>query len=1334
MSDGNAFRRILGSLGLVLFASAAVGCVPRTDDINRVQPGYVDKAFYQSGHEWHYRRSIVDSETANQVAIEGAGDLWVDRVVWEIQEDLLIARKPYSAIPGSGLDSIPGGEDDFEGPVIGMWPIESHFDIIRDYDTLTRRERNTIVENSVDRPWNERRYMRVNWANNLVQYGSPTSFYGAYSVGWVPLQFISTGSQWTHIETRGSEGDLTSARISDDYMEYSERVFLSQDTFTCWAFAGFSLAVRFGGCGFGEATVRHSFVRIDEDSGHTPRFYPDTYVRKDENGEITPDDETGEVEREDVYGRFGVFRLDTPTYDRGYGITQSGRLYRAMLFNIWEESVDENGDEIPYELRQEKPIIYYLNAEYPARYRETAAEVGAEYNRVFKNMVADLKGVSTDEVMDMFEVRTNDCNETNIVNYVLERPELAYAVGRITCGENDVCGLPTVEGQSMSDMDALQLELEQEIGLGNLRKVCTSLEAATYDRPTGKSDFNWQRVGDLRYNFIVWLNNPQRSGWGGYGPMHADALSGETIAATAYIRGVYYEIGAANVADYICFMNDEEDCSMTNIAYGQNIRAELADTRDRYLEISQTRASDAMMSELRNRMDALTSRADGGLPVDKSGRSIENRLSRLAGTEMEKRLMDPGMMALLSDGQWLTKELDGEVPSYVTENATLENFWRFFSPLAPERDEARRMMEAGGFCFLTQDLDPHYAGLALDLKDLSREERIEVISNRMIKHVILHEVGHNVGLAHNFEGSYDALNYNPRFWEILGTGPENEVENNLDEYRHTTVMEYMSSKGMFADALGTYDQAAIRFAYGNQVQVFASDAYDPSVGGGESMKDWRYYNDYRKIPDYLCGGDCGDRATAVDVVSNREWVQFDPQNPPANEVPYLFCDNFYNFRTPFCRVFDYGSSISETQANNYRMWKNYYVFNSFARDRLSPYGWSIGRALQPVFMVLDMMDTASQYFQILSATDPNFEGTDLEADLASVLFQSMNIAAEIMAIPSPDRFCPLQFQGQSVPTYFTAFTAAANGVPCDRNRPINSPIEQASNAIDINLGNGRPLGIGLSEDLEERQISYIGSFFDKRMVGLFLGATTPRLFRFNYQLDLRNIFLSPYRLFEPEMRQFYRNIFILDGFLSPRVAENLASYWCRDPAAPDRADLGYMEPRRIFDLGATEFASFPSASDGCLEPAQVYPTFTLQLPELAMLAAHAILSSDWDTRLDFGKDLKIFVTGAYDDPTAWDDLPNCDDPGSENVDCICSYIDETTVSGRPQPVSGIEYKALNRTFAGQESIACELIEQTKDARARYENGSGFESDFDFWRLWVERLEWARELYKVFQDR
>ena len=41
--------------------------------------------------------------------------------------------------------------------------------------------------------------------------------------------------------------------------------------------------------------------------------------------------------------------------------------------------------------------------------------------------------------------------------------------------------------------------------------------------------------------------------------------------------------------------------------------------------------------------------------------------------------------------------------------------------------------------------------------------------DRMWSTVALHEVGHNVGLYHNFASSSDALNYFPGYWELKGT-------------------------------------------------------------------------------------------------------------------------------------------------------------------------------------------------------------------------------------------------------------------------------------------------------------------------------------------------------------------------------------------------------------------------------------------------------------------------------------------------------------------------------------------------------------------------------------
>lgn len=1304
-------RSAAGRLLAILGASATVtlgvaGCVPRNDDINRVQPGYVRKAIFQTDDEWYYRRTIAEAETTNQYIIEGHGDIALERVKFEVQEDLLIAYQAYENIPGTALSELEGGDEFFKGPVLAAWPITSHFDIVRNYDALTGNESVSVGENTVDRPWYERDYMRVNWASNLIE----GSFYADNSGYWFPVNYVSTGSNWQILEAAPT--DPFASRFSDDYVEVTHQAFLGMDIFMCASMAGFSWA-GFGNCGYGEAQVRHAFMRIEEPSDYIPREYPDSYVKKGADGKPIYDPETGEVARESIYNRFGIFRLQIPTYDRGYGFTESGRLFRAMLFDIWERHTNDAGEKLEYAQRTEKPIIYYLNADYPARYRETAAEVAAEYNRVYTRMVADLKGLDLPEaengcgangVKCMFEIRDNDCNEANIQRVVADDPDLLSAVQRAACAEGEACNF------SVSD-------IPDRVGPGNIKQVCTSLEAATQNPETGKSTFDWQRIGDPRYNMLVYLNNPQRSPWGGYGPMHADARTGETVSGTAFIRGFTYEIGAANVVDYIELINDEK--SIDDIVYGQDVRRHIAAAGKRGRDLATTAGSRGFIERLEGRIDRLGTTKAELLPEVPNSRHQANRLERIKGTRAEERLVTNMDLMMASDGTW--KPEDGAPSEDLLARASPLGRIAEQNVASDLRLNASAALGAAGYCFLEADFDPHWAGMAVELANESREQRYKRISERLMKHVMLHELGHNVGLAHNFEGSYDAMNYNQKFWELEGASAEDKVAGKQDEFRHTTVMEYMSMKGAFSDFLGTYDEAALRFAYGNQVQVFSGDAVDSNLEGGESLRAWRYMNDYRDIPDYLCGGACADGNERMAVLTQRDWVNFNPDEPPANEVPYLFCDNYYNHRTPFCATFDYGSNMREIFANYYTMWSEYFFFNNFARDRLSPISWSPNRALGPVQMSMSFINVVAQYFYYLNAAQgAEFRQSDLHEDMATTLANGLNMASEIIATPEPERMCPITSGGESI------YISHRYLRDCDQYAPLGSGTALDQEQIEIPLGDARPASLDFTNDYEDWQFRYVGSYYDKSTVLWMLGWSSPRLFRFNYDLDLRNYFVSMYRLFEPELQQFYDDLIVMDiWFIQPVLGQTLGSYWCRDPDAPDRSDLGHFEPKKMIDPITN--TSLPGPSETCQQPAFVYPRLLNNMPDNAIFFAHALFSSDFDAQLDMGKNMKVYVRGSEDDFPAWADFPNCDE-AIGNVDCYCAMTDKLT---------GLEYRAVQ--FAdpavgeARESVGCRMIERAATAQRNWEQEPDAQNQTAF-RGWVERLENARDLYRIFQNR
>src|SRR5690606_24083160 len=98
--------------------------------------------------------------------------------------------------------------------------------------------------------------------------------------------------------------------------------------------------------------------------------------------------------------------------------------------------------------------------------------------------------------------------------------------------------------------------------------------------------------------------------------------------------------------------------------------------------------------------------------------------------------------------------------------------------------------------------------------------------------------------------------------------------------------------------------------------------------------------------------------------------------------------------------------------------------------------------------------------------------------------------------------------------------------------------------------------------------------------------------------------------------------------------------------------------------------------------------------------------------LDMGKSLKVFVLGSDDEYPEWRNLP----PNE-----ICSCVDALT---------GLDYRAVRQT-ADVPDLACRLIERACDSQVDYYNDESSDYYRERWRSWFERLEYARDLSRVF---
>jgi hypothetical protein len=882
--------RLLPLLVAALVSSACYSI----EDIDRTQPNKVNKSLFEG--EWYYHQTIVDVPYATWFTFIGEQTEKTELITWDIQEQFLIAYRSYDMVAGTDRTAdLPG--DHGENTPIAIFPIVSHFDIQRDYNPATGEQTNVLVENTWDRPWYERDYIRVDWANNLA----PTFHFLVGAVQLTPFMqvpgahFVQDPDDPNALlvgQKNGAggwqdfQGDGVAALTQADYIDVVHRVFAQPQTIffedwydgtiyeepACWYYGNVD-------CAAAEVTIRSSFMKASEDRGYEPKPYPDNLLLRDDDGDtvkvsyadrdsLTPDPNGFEV-RVPYFDKFGYFRTERERYDRRRGETQSGQILLINRFDIWEDApacVDESS-ATPYAGCTVKPIDYYLSRGFPADIREQAQITADGWNVAFKETVRALKygdGRSLDEVEDVFILHDN-----------------TFAVA------DD--GTVTDRGQ---------------------------------------------RIGDIRYNLLAWVEQPDQAGLLGYGPSAIDPLTGQILSASAFIYGGGVDSYAERGKDIIELMNDPD--RMLEYIYGDDVKTDVylraADDpspRERTQRFVREKVNTPRNKAIRQ-MDKRVLRRDGG--------EVRARLDAIRDTPLEDLLMNDRVVRAFSGRHG--PETDGLADG--TRGRASPANWAMGQ--AFRKEKVRQKHLASRNVMHTRAFDPSIIGIADSLKDTPPEEIWQTLRERVFRAVAEHEVGHNLGLRHNFEASSDALNYGRDYWDLRGEGAQPleplddaQLEAGIREHQYSSIMDYGSRFMSDIAGLGEYDRAAIAFGYGDLVWVF-DDAATNTALDGENLLEMMFLDDilrnfrhYTKLPEVFGG---------VDAMHNRRLVPYqqliDQMSGQASwnmwEVPFRFCSDEYESASATCAMFDEGADPYEIANAARTQYLEYFPLLSFARD------------------------------------------------------------------------------------------------------------------------------------------------------------------------------------------------------------------------------------------------------------------------------------------------------------------------------------------------------------------------------------------------------------------
>ncbi|HEX7600230.1 MAG TPA: hypothetical protein VF316_01450, partial [Polyangiaceae bacterium] len=399
--------------------------------------------------------------------------------------------------------------------------------------------------------------------------------------------------------------------------------------------------------------------------------------------------------------------------------------------------------------------------------------------------------------------------------------------------------------------------------------------------------------------------------------------------------------------------------------------------------------------------------------------------------------------------------------------------------------------------------------------------------------VFAHELGHSMGLRHNFAATFDSLNYRPQYWQLRTNngvvltactdgntdgatciGPrwrdpisQAEIDGNIGRYATTSVMDYPGDQNHDQLLQGKYDRAAMRFGYGDVVDVWAKAGVSVKGTGDGQKKAYElsafasspglfgvfdfppvdptlayihiHYSGYQRefgllgectadsSPDAILGKKCNE--LPMDVVSYVDMKDFVPdpsyaafsfgRTPRAVDPKgrvrrgYMFSsDEFADTGNVPSFTYDAGADPYEQIRFLESAYENRYILDSFRRNRVEFNSEAVTSRSQSHYLDAIQLIAKSFAFGAVLDGDPTKPTTDFLADgnygpLGMASTVAFDLFARILTRPEPGVYC----NGNSP----DCIGAQPPGVDVDMFLADSTPIPKTVYDFHLGLGQGR---------------------------------------------------------------------------------------------------------------------------------------------------------------------------------------------------------------------------------------------------------------------------------------